>query len=84
MRFGNEFCSDCTTFHLLTQFIRAQIFIGFNLKCLYLLAAAYCDFLFDHYGADTLNIITVVAAILVFVGVYMVSKNPTTTVQKDQ
>ncbi|MBW2960272.1 DMT family transporter [Mesonia aestuariivivens] len=35
-------------------------------------------------GADTLNTIKVVAAILVFVGVYMVSKNPTTKVQKDQ
>ena len=35
-------------------------------------------------GADTLNTIKVVAAILVFVGVYMVSKNPTTRVQKDQ
>ncbi len=34
-------------------------------------------------GADTLNTIKIVAAILVFVGVYMVSKNPTTTVQKD-
>lgn len=34
-------------------------------------------------GADTLNAIKIVAAILVFVGVYMVSKNPTTTVQKD-
>ncbi|GGZ61101.1 DMT family transporter [Mesonia mobilis] len=35
-------------------------------------------------GVDTLNTIKVVAAILVFVGVYMVSKNPTTKVQKDQ
>ena len=34
-------------------------------------------------GADTLNTIKIVAAILVFVGVYMVSKNPTTTAQKD-
>ncbi|MBQ0736670.1 DMT family transporter [Aquimarina celericrescens] len=35
-------------------------------------------------GGDTLNTIKVVAAILVFVGGYMVSKNPTTKVQKDQ
>lgn len=34
-------------------------------------------------GADTLNTIKIVAAILVFIGVYMVSKNPTTRVQQD-